>query len=82
LRISNPVGYEHDRAHGQDIFCAYLLLALGPLTILSFSDELPSRGFWIEFSAALGFIALAMLGHVRLVKPLRMKRRPYRIVDR
>jgi predicted ferric reductase len=37
----------------------YLLLALGPLAVLLRSD-LPSRGFWIEFSAALGFIALAM----------------------
>lgn len=39
---------------------AYLLLALGPLAILFFSELPPPRGFWIEFSAALGFIALAM----------------------
>ncbi len=38
-----------------------MLLALGPLAaIVSGGDLPPSRGFWIEFSAALGFIALAM----------------------
>jgi predicted ferric reductase len=39
---------------------AWLLLALGPLAILLCSELPPPRGFWIEFSAALGFIALAM----------------------
>jgi 3-phenylpropionate/trans-cinnamate dioxygenase ferredoxin reductase subunit len=39
---------------------AYLLLALGPLAILFVTELPPPRGFWIEFSAALGFIALAM----------------------
>ncbi len=39
---------------------AYVLLALGPLAVLFFTELPPPRGFWIEFSAALGFIALAM----------------------
>ena len=39
----------------------YLALALGPLALLTASGRtLPSRGFWIECSAALGFIAMAM----------------------
>ena len=34
---------------------------MGPLALLLFSgDTLPSRGFWIECSAAIGFIAMAM----------------------
>lgn len=39
----------------------YLVLALGPLGVLFIGELPPSRGFWIEFSVALGFIALAML---------------------
>jgi 3-phenylpropionate/trans-cinnamate dioxygenase ferredoxin reductase subunit len=40
---------------------SYLLLAIGPLLAVMFLGDLPPyRGFWIEFSAALGFIALAM----------------------
>ena len=51
---------------------AYLLLVLGPLTVLSFS-ALPSRGFWVEFSAALGFLALAMFA-LQFVLTARFKR--------
>jgi 3-phenylpropionate/trans-cinnamate dioxygenase ferredoxin reductase subunit len=40
---------------------AWLSLALCPLGISFLSELSPPRGFWIEFSAALGFIALAML---------------------
>jgi predicted ferric reductase len=39
----------------------YVGMALAPLaTLLLLRDPPPSRGFWIELSAALGFIALAM----------------------
>lgn len=41
---------------------AYLALALAPLAVVLWSEPMPSRGFWIEFSVALGFIALAMFG--------------------
>ncbi len=40
----------------------FLVLTLAPLLIL-FIDPIPEgRGFWIEFSVALAFIGLAMLG--------------------
>src|SRR4030095_217678 len=35
------------------------------------------RFVWISLTGA----ALLLLGHVRVIKPLMMKRRPYRIVD-
>jgi predicted ferric reductase len=42
-------------------FSIYLLLSVGPLAIIFFGAPPPGRGFWIEFSVALGFIGLAML---------------------
>ena len=50
------------RPAGRTIFwvSCYLVLALGPLAVLFLAKLPPPRGFWIEFSAALGFIALAM----------------------
>jgi predicted ferric reductase len=40
---------------------AYLLLSLLPLLVLLLYPTPSGRGFWIEFSAALGFIGLAMM---------------------
>ena len=39
----------------------YLVITLLPLLILLFYAPPESRGFWIEFSVALGFIGLAMM---------------------
>jgi predicted ferric reductase len=40
----------------------YLSLALLPLFSLIFAPVRPGRGFWTEFSVALGFAGLAMMG--------------------
>jgi 3-phenylpropionate/trans-cinnamate dioxygenase ferredoxin reductase subunit len=40
---------------------AYLLLTLFPLLVLLLHPVPSGRGFWIEFSVALGFIGLAMM---------------------
>lgn len=40
---------------------AYLLVCVAPLA-LSFTSLMPSRGFWINFSIALGFVGLSVLG--------------------
>lgn len=40
----------------------YLLLTLAPVLLLLVGPTLPRRGFWIEFSVALGFSGLSMLG--------------------
>lgn len=40
---------------------AYLLITLSPLLILLLHPAPEGRGFWIEFSVALGFIGLAMM---------------------
>ena len=39
----------------------YLLLSLLPLLVLLLYPSPSGRGFWIEFSVALGFIGLAMM---------------------
>ena len=39
----------------------YLLLALAPLAVVFAGPLPPERGFWAEFGAGLGFVALAML---------------------
>ena len=41
--------------------CGYVLIAILPL-VLGLVDLDPGRGFWINFSVAMGFVALAMLG--------------------
>lgn len=40
----------------------YLLLVLAPLFILLAGETPPGRGFWWEFSVALGYAALSMMG--------------------
>ncbi len=40
---------------------AYLVLTLFPLLVLLLYPTPPGRSFWVEFSVALGFIALAMM---------------------
>lgn len=40
---------------------AYIFITLLPLLILLICPPLTGRGFWIDFSVALGFIALAMM---------------------
>ncbi|MFO7533984.1 MAG: ferric reductase-like transmembrane domain-containing protein [Candidatus Limnocylindrales bacterium] len=40
---------------------AYVAATLSPLAIVMFIDTPPGRGFWVEFSAALGFAGLVML---------------------
>jgi predicted ferric reductase len=39
----------------------YLLLAIGPLPLSLISLD-PGRGFWVNFSVALGFVGLALMG--------------------
>ncbi|WP_242055003.1 hypothetical protein [Nostoc flagelliforme] len=39
----------------------YIFITLLPLLILLIYPPLSGRGFWIDFSVALGFIALAMM---------------------
>jgi predicted ferric reductase len=41
---------------------AYIALTLGPLAVVFIGDAPPARGFWTEFSSALGFAGLSMLG--------------------
>lgn len=41
--------------------CGYVFIAVLPL-LLGLVDLDPGRGFWINFSVAMGFVALAMLG--------------------
>jgi len=43
-------------------FGLYILLIVAPLFFILIGGDLPGRGFWWEFSAALGFSALAMMG--------------------
>lgn len=40
----------------------YLLLVLAPLFVLLVGPTPPGRSFWREFSVALGFVGLAMMG--------------------
>ena len=40
----------------------YLVLVLGPLFVLLIGPTPPGRDFWREFSVALGFVGLAMMG--------------------
>jgi predicted ferric reductase len=40
----------------------YLAITLAPLLVIMLTPSPPARGFWTEFSAALGFAGLTMLG--------------------
>ena len=40
----------------------YLLFILGPLFALLVSSQPPARDFWTEFSVAIGYAGLAMMG--------------------
>jgi predicted ferric reductase len=40
----------------------YLLLTLAPLFVLLLGPAPPGRGFWMEFSIAIGFVGLAIMG--------------------
>ena len=40
----------------------YLALVLAPLAVLKFGDVPPGSGFWWDFSMALGFAGMAMMG--------------------
>ena len=59
----------------------YLTLALAPLFVLLLeTEERPGRGFWTEFSVALGFAGLAMMGlQFLLTARYRMITSPYGI---
>lgn len=39
----------------------YVVLVTGPLAVATLGDVPPSRGFWMEFGVALGFVGLAMM---------------------
>ena len=41
---------------------AYLLAVLAPLFALLLADHPPARNFWVEFSAAIGYAGLGMMG--------------------
>lgn len=40
----------------------YLMLTMAPLFVMLLGSDRPGRGFWREFSVALGFAGLAMMG--------------------
>lgn len=40
----------------------YLLLTVTPLVVALTGDRPPGRAFWLEFSVALGFVGLALMG--------------------
>lgn len=40
----------------------YLAVAAGPLVFAVVGPNSPGRGFWTEFSIALGFVGMPMLG--------------------
>ncbi|CAN5608217.1 ferric reductase-like transmembrane domain-containing protein [soil metagenome] len=40
----------------------YLVVTLAPLLVIMLTPSPPGRGFWTEFSAAIGFAGLSMLG--------------------
>src|SRR5262249_33462458 len=40
----------------------YLFFVLGPLFVLMAGSLPPARGFWTEFSAAIGYAGLAIMG--------------------
>jgi predicted ferric reductase len=40
----------------------YLFATLAPLVVAATADPPPARAFWIDFSVALGFVGLAMMG--------------------
>jgi len=42
----------------------YLALVLAPLAILKLGEVPPGSGFWWDFSMAMGFAGMAMLGHL------------------
>jgi predicted ferric reductase len=41
--------------------CVYLVATILPLAVVMLVDTPPGRGFWTEFSSALGFVGLAMI---------------------
>ena len=51
----------------------YLLLVLAPLIVLNFGEVPPGSGFWWDFSMALGFSGMAMMG-VQFFLTARFKR--------
>lgn len=40
----------------------YLVLVLAPLLVLVLGEVPPSSGFWWDFSMALGFAGMSMMG--------------------
>jgi predicted ferric reductase len=44
------------------LVAAYLAISLSPLFFALVGERPESRGFWVEFGVALGFVGLAMLG--------------------
>ncbi len=40
----------------------YLALVLAPLAVLKLGEVPPGSGFWWDFSMALGFAGMAMMG--------------------
>ncbi|WP_227981287.1 ferredoxin reductase family protein [Nocardia spumae] len=49
-------------ARGLGWFGLYLAVAVVPLVFAVIGVNAPSRGFWTEFSVALGFVGMSMLG--------------------
>ena len=48
--------------HGTFWIGIYLLIIIAPLLVLLIGPDPPGRGFWREFSVALGFMGLSMMG--------------------
>ena len=53
----------------------YLLFVLLPLFALLAGSLPPARGFWTEFSAALGYSGLAIMGLQLIYRPLQVRHR-------
>jgi predicted ferric reductase len=49
-------------AQGAFWISVYLLLTLAPLFVLLIGPRPPGRSFWTEFSVAIGFVGLAIMG--------------------
>jgi predicted ferric reductase len=61
LEEENPAGVGR-AVQGFVWLMLYVLLVLTPLVVALTANPPPGRGFWLEFSVALGFVGLAILG--------------------
>jgi hypothetical protein len=60
----------------------YLLFILGPLFALMLGSWPPTRDFWTEFSVALGYAGLAMMGRTHFFGKAWFLRRFFKVLSR